>query len=72
MVARGDLGTELPIQEIPLHQRNIIQVAKRKNKEAIVATEMMESMIHNPTPTRAEVNDVYMAVIEDADYVMLS
>lgn len=72
MVARGDLGTELPIQEIPLHQRNIIQVTKKKHKKAIVATEMMESMIHNPTPTRAEVNDVYMAVIEDADYVMLS
>lgn len=72
MVARGDLGTELPIQQIPLHQRNIIQVAKKKNKKAIVATEMMESMIHNPTPTRAEVHDVYMAVIEDADYVMLS
>ncbi|MCX6822950.1 MAG: pyruvate kinase [candidate division SR1 bacterium] len=72
MVARGDLGTELPIENIPLYQIEIIQKTKLQNKKVIVATEMLESMIHNPSPTRAEVNDVFYAEIEGADYVMLS
>ena len=72
MVARGDLWTELPIENIPEYQIQIIQQTKRQNKKVIVATEMLESMIHNPSPTRAEVNDVFYAEIEWADYVMLS
>lgn len=72
MVARGDLGTELPIENIPLYQIDIIRQTKNTDKQVIVATEMLESMIHSPTPTRAEVNDIFYAVIEGADYVMLS
>lgn len=72
MVARGDLWTELPIENIPEYQIKIIQQTKLQGKEVIVATEMLESMIHNPSPTRAEVNDIFYAEIEWADYVMLS
>lgn len=72
MVARGDLWTELPVEMIPLHQMNIVRKCKIKNIPVIVATQMLESMITNPIPTRAEVSDIFYAVIEGADYVMLS
>jgi pyruvate kinase len=72
MVARGDLGSELPVETIPVHQMNIISSCKIKNTPVIVATQMLESMINNPVPTRAEVSDIFYAVREGADYVMLS
>jgi len=72
MVARGDLGTELPVEMIPIHQMNIVKACKIKNTPVIVATQMLESMISNPIPTRAEVSDIFYAVREGAEYVMLS
>jgi len=72
MVARGDLGTELPVEMIPIHQMNIVKTCKIKNTPVIVATQMLESMITNPIPTRAEVSDIFYAVREGAEYVMLS
>lgn len=72
MVARGDLWTELPVETIPIHQMNIIKTCKIKNTPVIVATQMLESMMSNPVPTRAEVSDIFYAVREGADYVMLS
>ncbi len=72
MVARGDLGTELPIENIPIYQMEIIQAAKCANKKVIVATEMLESMMIDITPKRAEVTDVFFAVVCGADYLMLS
>ena len=72
MVARGDLGTELPVEMIPIHQMNIVKECKIKNTPVIVATQMLESMITNPVPTRAEVSDIFYAVREGAEYVMLS
>lgn len=72
MVARWDLGTELPVETIPAHQMNIVKACKIKNTPVIVATQMLESMISNPVPTRAEVSDIFYAVREWADYVMLS
>ena len=72
MVARGDLWTELPIENVPIYQIEIIQKTKMQAKKVIVATEMLESMINNPSPTRAEVNDIFYAVIGGANYVMLS
>lgn len=72
MVARGDLGTELPVETIPMHQMNIIKICKIKNTPVIVATQMLESMINNPIPTRAEVSDIFYAVREGAEYLMLS
>lgn len=72
MVARWDLGTELAIESIPMHQMNIVKKCKLKNTPVIVATQILESMINNPIPTRAEVSDIFYAVIEWADMLMLS
>jgi pyruvate kinase len=72
MVARGDLGVEINLEDLPNVQRKIVRLCAESGKRVIVATHLLESMIHNPIPTRAEVTDVANAVYEEADAVMLS
>ena len=72
MVARGDLGLNTPLEEVPIHQKEIIKKCRNSGKAVIVATQMLNNMQSNPQPTRAEVSDIFMAINESADAIMLS
>ena len=72
MIARGDMGVEIPFEEIPIIQKNIIKTASMAGKQVVTATQMLESMVHNPRPTRAEITDVANAIYDGTSVIMLS